>query len=315
LEVCHVIAKRPLIDVVREHFRSFGFPLVVDSTLIPPDDDLSTLFICSGMQPLKHRFKEPDGSKHGSLQSCLRTNDLDLVGDGTHLTYFQMLGNFCFGGSEFNYEESVELWSSLMRELKVPITHVTVHPSQTGHRKLWEKRGWEVRPDESCQWTDGEIGGYCCEMYADGLEVGNLVNTLGRSVDVGFGWERLHQVIEGKKFVHETSIFQQDLHPVVADHLRALEALSGEGIRPGYKGRDSVYRRLLQRIAKFPDDLPKLPPGLVAWVKIERDLQERRLEQGRRLWPRHKNKPSEWWKNTHGLSSEDLRQIAEESKE
>lgn len=149
-------------------------------------------------------------------------------------------------------------------------------------------------------------------MYVGELEVGNLVNTLGHSVDVGFGWERLHQVVEGKKAVHETSLFRQDLHPVVADHLRALEALSGEGIRTGYKGRDSVYRRLLQRVAMFPDDLPKLPDGLSSWVRVERDLQERRLERGRRLWPRHKNKPPEWWKNTHGLSPEDLRLIAEE---
>lgn len=119
---------------MREHFGSFGFPLVVDTNLIPPDDDLSTLFICSGMQPLKRRFREPDGSNYGSLQSCLRANDLDAVGDGTHLSYFEMLGNFRFGGD--GYEESVELWSSLMRKLQVPITHVRTATESSGNPEV-----------------------------------------------------------------------------------------------------------------------------------------------------------------------------------
>ena len=49
------------------------------------------------------RLRSPDGSAYGSLQCCVRTNDLDLVGDGTHLTSFGMLGNFSFNGPEYRW--------------------------------------------------------------------------------------------------------------------------------------------------------------------------------------------------------------------
>jgi hypothetical protein len=54
-----------------------------------------------------------------------------------------------------------------------------------------------VRHDSGCVWTDGNVGGFCSELFTpDGVEVGNLVNPLGHSIDVGFGYERILQVIE-----------------------------------------------------------------------------------------------------------------------
>jgi alanyl-tRNA synthetase len=96
------------------------FPLHIDDRIIP--EDRSTLFICSGMQRVRHKFTSPDGSVYGSFQSCIRTNDLSLVGDGTHLTSFGMIGNFSFGGPE--YRVSCELWTCILRDLKVPIEPV-----------------------------------------------------------------------------------------------------------------------------------------------------------------------------------------------
>ncbi len=107
-------------DVVRRRFEEFGIPLVVDRRVIPNDD--STLFVCSGMQQVRGRFLDPDGGRYGSLQSCIRTNDLELVGDGSHLTYFEMVGNFSFGG--LDYEESVELWHAILLDLGVAVTEV-----------------------------------------------------------------------------------------------------------------------------------------------------------------------------------------------
>ena len=88
------------MPLVQRRFEQFGFPLVVDRTIIPKDDD-STLFVCSGMQQVKRKFHDSEGDRHGSLQSCIRTDDIDLVGDGSNLTYFEMLGNFSFGGNDY----------------------------------------------------------------------------------------------------------------------------------------------------------------------------------------------------------------------
>jgi alanyl-tRNA synthetase len=291
------------MEQVSKHFESFGFPLVIDRQVLPGEGDRSTLFVCSGMQRLKERFRHPDGTRHGSLQSCIRTNDLDLVGDGSHLTYFEMLGNFSFGGND--YETSVELWHSLMRVLKVPVTHITVHPTQERHRELWSSRGYRVVLDESCVWSDGDIGGHCCEMFVGELEIGNLVNPLGHSTDVGFGWERLNQVISGKRSVHETDLFRQDVHPIVADHLRSLLVMKESGIRPGGKLQESVCRRLVQRIIRLEQDDQKLS-AIGDWVADERSRQVKRLNIGRRYWRKHCDKPPEWWKDTFGLTLEDL---------
>ena len=136
------------------------------------------------MQPLKSRFQFPDTTSYGNIQYCVRTNDIDLVGDGTHLTFFEMVGSFGFGTNK--YEDHVDLWTTIVRDLELPIHHVDVHPLSP-HRPLWEKRGFVVVDNTECVWSDGTVGGYCSELFTpDGLEVGNLVNPMTYSIDVGF---------------------------------------------------------------------------------------------------------------------------------
>lgn len=257
------------------------------------------------MQQVKDRFHCPDGGRYGSLQSCVRTDDIELVGDGSHLTYFEMLGNFSFGGD--GYEVSVELWTSILSDLGITDTHVRVHPSQKTHQQLWERFGFEVRPDESCVWTDGEIGGYCCEIFVDDLEIGNLVNPLGHSTDVGFGRERLLQVVEQKSRVDHTSVFDQSLHPIVSDHSRTINVFWENGITPGNKGRNYVCRRLLRRIIRLSDNLN----GLVfdEWIQSERILREQCLRRGRKHWRKHRNKPPQFWWQTFGIMQDEIRML------
>jgi alanyl-tRNA synthetase len=296
LEVVYVTAKSPF-DYVGRRFEQFGFPLYIERNLIPDDD--TTLFVCSGMQNLKYLFQHADGSRHGSLQSCVRVNDLDLIGDGTHLTYFEMLGNFSFGGNE--YELSVELWDSIICDLSLPVTYVTYHPSQEDHHNMWKKRGYTVRPDEECVWSDGNVGGYCCEVFCGDLEIGNLVNPMGHSTDVGFGWERLIQVYEGWGRVDETSLFRQDLSPVERDHVRTMESFYNQGIKPGGKGRNFICRKLLRR-------LTGLPKGFIfdEWLEQERELQIKKRKLVERMRKRNGDKSPEWWYETHGVLPEDM---------
>jgi len=266
------------------------------------------LFTCSGMQVVKPKFYNPDFSRYSSVQSCLRTIDLDLVGDGTHLTYFEMLGSFSFGNND--YHQSMLLWHSVIKDLQIPVTHVTVHPSQDEHRRMWEELGYVVKPDEECTWSDGEIGGFCCELFVGDLEIGNLVNPLGHSVDVGFGLERLVQVMEGKPRVDETSLFDQSLHPIVRDHLRSVSRLLEQQITPGNKGRNNVCKDLIRRM--LPYLTSPLVPEVEYWVERERET----LRQKRYTLERYRNsfhkKPYEYWHSSLGLTKKEIEDFLSE---
>jgi alanyl-tRNA synthetase len=283
--------------VVSKRFEEYGFPFVYDRSIIPDDD--TTLFICSGMQNLKNCFQNPDGRQYGSIQSCIRTNDLDLVGDGSHLTYFEMIGNFSFGGVP--YEHSVSLWDAILKDLGWRV-EIHVHPSRDDHRLMWTKLGHQIVDDVECMWSDGQIGGNCCEVYIGNLEIGNLVNTLEHSTDVGFGLERMLQVFERKNRVDETSIFDQSLPPIVRDHVRSLSIMLDNGVEPGNKGRNYVCRRLLRRVMRQVDCVPQLEK----WIRSEQELLDNRLEIGRKMWRRHKDKPPEWWWDTCGIMPEEM---------
>lgn len=286
---------KSLEEIVSKRFNQFGFPLLIEENIIPNDN--TTLFVCSGMQNLKHKFANPDNTKHGTLQSCVRTDDLELVGDGSHLTFFKMLGNFSFGRND--YEISIELWDSILKDLNFSIDYVTYHPSQLKHKELWLKYGYTLKEDVDCVWSDGNIGGYCCEIYSNGLEIGNLVNTLGHSTDVGFGWERLYQIIENKSRVDETCLFRQDLDYILRDHVRTLEVFYKNGISPSGKGRGYICRSLLRKVKNT---------GFIfdEWIEQDRILQEKNKLLVKRMKKRHMDKPWEWWYTTFGITKEEL---------
>jgi alanyl-tRNA synthetase len=217
-----------------------------------------------------------------------------------------MLGNFSFGGDD--YEQSVEMWHCILQDLGLSGLSVQVHPTQEVHRQMWERRGYGVVDDPECVWSDGKVGGYCCEIYIGGLEIGNLVNPLKHSTDVGFGWERLLQVVSGVDRVDRTELFDQTLPPVVRDHYRTLLTLRQNNSVPGNKQRGYVCRRLLRRV--LLTGITSLP-GLEDWCGVEMSLRERNLKTGRRLWRRHEGKPTEWWWDTCGLTPDEVTMLRE----
>src|SRR5688572_26519770 len=88
---------------------------VVARARIVPENDPTTLFTGSGMQPLLPYLlgeKHPDGNKLVNSQTCFRAEDIDEVGDNRHTTFFEMLGNWSLG-DYFKQEQLPWFWEFL----------------------------------------------------------------------------------------------------------------------------------------------------------------------------------------------------------
>jgi len=171
------------------------------------------------------------------------------------------------------------------------------------------KFGYSIVEDDECVWSDGNIGGFCCEMFSGGLEIGNLVNTMQHSTDVGFGLERLLQVVESKSRIDETSLFDQSLRPILRDHVRFLTICYENKIEPGNKKRNYVVRRLLRKCLRIDSGLS----GFIFddWISSEKQLLEERLKLGRRLIRKHRDKDDQWWWESCGLLPEEVKELKE----
>jgi alanyl-tRNA synthetase len=106
----------------RAYFESKGHTFRPSAPLIPRADDRSTLLTTAGMQPLMPFFlgrEQPPAQLLTTVQKCFRTPDIDDVGlDGSHLTFFEMLGNFSFG--EYFKDRAIELaWEFVFEHLKL----------------------------------------------------------------------------------------------------------------------------------------------------------------------------------------------------
>jgi len=101
-------------EEIRSRFLKFfenrGHKIIPSASLIP-ENDPSVLFNIAGMQPLMLYLlgeKHPNGKRLVNIQKCLRTVDLDEVGDNTHLTFFEMMGNWSLG--DYFKEDAIK-WS------------------------------------------------------------------------------------------------------------------------------------------------------------------------------------------------------------
>ena len=91
--------REKLIELWKQFYTKHGFKEISSSSIIP-ENDPSVLFTTAGMHPLVPYLlgeKHPSGDKLFNFQRCLRTNDIDEVGDESHLSLFEMLGNWTLG--------------------------------------------------------------------------------------------------------------------------------------------------------------------------------------------------------------------------
>jgi len=285
-------------------FKQKGHSIVPSSSLLP--DDPSVLLTTAGMQQFKPYYTgkadpmtsahptllgKPLGSKSAvSVQKCFRSSDIDEVGDETHLTFFEMLGNFSFGG--YFKEEAINLAHDFFtKELGLNIEYVTVFegdefvPKDEESIRIWNKLGFSAEKGnlkcmgrEDNFWGPTGSEGPCgptTEIYINGTEIWNIVfneyycnkdKTLEKlaapGVDTGMGLERLAMVVENVKNIFETQLFApiiralpQDLDMrikrILADHARAVSFLVSDGVRPSNKEAGYVLRRLMRRILVY----------------------------------------------------------------
>ena len=164
-------------------FERHGHKVIPSAPLIP-ENDPSVLFTTAGMQPLVPYLlgaKHPEGTRLTDYQKCLRTNDIDEVGDNRHLTYFEMLGNWSLG--DYFKEESIAMsYEFLTKELGIPNEKLSVTcfagdedcPRDNVTAECWKKAGI---PEERIYfygkddnwWIAGEEGpcGPDTEMFYD----------------------------------------------------------------------------------------------------------------------------------------------------
>lgn len=108
-------------------FKSKGHTIIPSSSLIP-DNDPSVLFTTAGMHPLVPYLlgeEHPGGKRLTDYQKCLRTDDIEEVGDTSHLTYFEMMGNWSLG--DYFKKESIAMsYEFLTKELGIPSEKISV---------------------------------------------------------------------------------------------------------------------------------------------------------------------------------------------
>jgi alanyl-tRNA synthetase len=167
-----------------------GHLRVPGHSLIPPAEDLSTLFISAGMQQFKPYFlrtKEPPSRRVVSIQQCLRAGgkdtDLEEVGrTERHCSFFEMMGNFSFG--DYYKDEAVDFawdWVTDVLGLEPERLWATVHEGDPalnlGEDEVaiaaWLRKGIPaeriIRLGKDNFWQSGEVGpcGQCSEIFYD----------------------------------------------------------------------------------------------------------------------------------------------------
>jgi alanyl-tRNA synthetase len=236
---------------LREKFLSFfskrGHKIVPSSSLIPQDP--TVLFTTAGMQQFSKYLsgeEKPPYKRACSVQKCFRTDDIEEVGDLTHHTFFEMLGNwsFAYGSNSKLKTQNLKLsdrpyWKKeaieyalefLLKEcgLDKSKISITVFKGDEETIKIWEKHGFKREEIKECGKKDnwwgpvGEEGpcGSCSEIYYQGVEIWNLVfmqyyqerggklkELPNKNIDTGIGLERLAAILQNKKSSYETDLF------------------------------------------------------------------------------------------------------------
>ena len=141
-----------------DFYKTRGHAIVPSASLLP-ENDPTTLFTGSGMQPMIPFLlgeKHPLGTRVADSQKCFRSQDIDEVGDNRHTTFFEMLGNWSLG-DYFKQEQIPWIWEFLTKEVGLDPKRLYVTcfrgneglgiPRDTESAELWQKLFSDARAD------------------------------------------------------------------------------------------------------------------------------------------------------------------------
>ncbi|MBI5872145.1 alanine--tRNA ligase [archaeon] len=299
-----------------DFFRSKGHAIIPSVPLIP-EHDPSVLFTTAGMHPLIPFIlgqPHPLGKRIANVQKCLRTGDIDDVGDFYHHTFFEMLGNWSFG--DYFKKEAIQMsFEFLTKILKLPLSHLAVScfkgdkdcPKDEEAAKIWIETGIPkeriafLEKKENWWGPVGETGpcGPDTEMFywvgkekppkkfdakdKSWVEIWNDVfiqynktkegkyeALKQKTVDTGFGVERVTAVLQGYDDDYLTELFQPIIKKIegisgkkyegnkremriIADHMRAAVFILGDerAVVPSNVDQGYVLRRFIRRAIRL----------------------------------------------------------------
>ena len=164
-----------LKDTYLKFFESKGHKIIPSAPIIP-ENDPTCLFNTAGMQPLVPYLKgepHPEGTRLADVQKCFRTNDLDSIGDTTHHTFFEMLGNWSLG-DYFKKEAITWSFELLTKHLNIPAERLAVTvfkgndivPQDSESAQIWKSVGIKEEKiaflgEENNWWPNMELTGPC----------------------------------------------------------------------------------------------------------------------------------------------------------
>ena len=166
-----------LRELFHRYFEALGHRRMPSAPIVPPGDP-TLLFTSAGMVQFKAYFTgqaEPPSLRMTSVQKCFRTSDIESVGDTSHLTFFEMLGNFGIGDY---FKAEIIPWAQeyVLKHLGLPMDRLWPAVFETDDEafELWKAQGYPEERimrygEEENYWFSGEVGpcGPCSEIHYD----------------------------------------------------------------------------------------------------------------------------------------------------
>jgi len=256
--------RKQLIQKYLKFFESKDHKIIPNASLIPKDDP-TVLFTTAGMHPLIPYLlgqKHPLGKRLVNVQKCIRTTDIEEVGDTSHHTFIEMLGNWSLG--DYWKKQAIEYsFEFLTKVLRIPKEKISITcfsgdknaPKDTESAEIWKFLGINkikfLGKKDNWWGPAGKTGpcGPCTEMFVNRFEIWNDVfmqynktkkgkyePLKQKNIDTGMGVERTLVVLNDLDDDYMTETFL----PII----KKIEKLSGKK----YKENEKAMRIIADHI-------------------------------------------------------------------